>query len=219
MTSIEHKTTQNPTTGYDYAGDRGSAEAYWNFGIPAQGTLVEYHLRAYGSTDPIPNETIRFIPDCPSPRTGIRRPAMVAKIENIHRVFAGVYIQYLNSDRIVRCIDDDPDGALLDHDIIDWKFTNTGVIIGDPLVKQKPLLRIVRTLEDALVAQQNKGGGWVYDISCDWNEKELPPSIAGFSKYRGLEIDTKIPSELAENHHFEISKYRKLVFSERKIVK
>ena len=194
--------------------EQGRAAAYWDFGLPPQGTLAEYHLRAYGYTAPIPNETIRFIPECPCPRLGLRRPAIVAKIGDIRREFAGVSLHYLNPNRIHR-----HDADNTETDYIDWEYKNSGVYIGDPLREEATILRIASSLEDALVAHQNIGGRWVYDTSRDWSGQELPIGVTRVWNYRGFGIDATVPAELSGERQLEISQYRKLVISERRIVK
>ncbi len=194
---------------------RGLAAAYWKFGIPAQGTLVEYHLRAYGYNSPIP-DTIRFIPYCPDPQTGIRKPAIVAKCETAEREFAGVYLQYLDPDRIERFTDDDPDGEFPPSDLIDWDAVNQGVFFGDPQVEDKPWLSIASTFEDALLAQQNIGGTWIFNTSWSfgWSAQELPPSIRGYSCHTGFAISTAVPDEYFNKKPRLISAYRKLICTE-----
>ena len=216
MSRIEHGTPQNSTDNYK----RGLAAAYWKFGIPAQGTLVEYHLRAYGYTSPIP-DTIRFLPDCPDPRTGIRKPTMVAKTETPECEFAGVYLQYLDPNNIERFIDDDPDGEFTPSDLIDWDTVNQGVFFGDPQVEDRPWLSIASTFEDALVAQQNIGGVWVFDTSwsLDWSVQQLPPGIQGYSRHTGFAISTAVPDEYSNKKPKRISAYRKLICTEHGHVK
>lgn len=208
MTSTE----PNPIENSDISRDQGLAAAYWAFGIPAQDTLVEYHLRAHTYAAQIP-ETIRFIPDCPHPRTGLRYPTMIAKIENMRRDFSGVYLQYLNPNRIGRFIDDSTGTGYPDHDIIDWDRVNTGVRVGGPQTENRPWVRVAPTLEDALVAQQTTGGLWVYDTSCSWSAQGLPSSIRGYSEYAAFEINTDTPENLSGKRELEISRYRKLVHS------
>jgi putative DNA primase/helicase len=78
------------------------ARDMWARALPAGGTAVERYLAARGIPGPMPPPSIRFIPMLTAyarhPRSGQRRPVMIAAVEHVEHGLVGVSRTWLQTD-------------------------------------------------------------------------------------------------------------------------
>ena len=83
--------------GPDIERKRAFARNIWERAQPAAGTLVEAYLRSRGVTLSMP-AALRFAPALTHMPTGMRLPAMVAAVVDVHGHLVGIHRTYLGAD-------------------------------------------------------------------------------------------------------------------------